>query len=243
MSQRYCLLGLALLASIPLAQADTTLTMKTTETGAPAASYVMTPEHVRIDTRAEPGSVVLYARQSDTITILDPERKTYVKLDPATRAQLRKRVEAIVEKLKQMPAEQRRMMSNAMGGILDSDRKGPALKATGESRTVAGYDCQVFEVMLPGGETYTVCNVEPKTLGISAAELTTLKRFMQALQESAGPLAQSFDRFIDQGIPVQSDTSGGKQTLDAISHDKVPEARFRIPDGYKEQTPMSAMGG
>lgn len=243
MSHRYCLLGLALLIAAPLAQADTTLSMKNTETGAPAASYAMTADHVRIDTRGEGGSVVLYDRKSDTITILNPERKAYVTLDPATRAKVRKKMEAIVEKLKQMPAEQRRMMSNAMGGILDADRKGPMLKPTGASRTVAGYDCKVFQVMLPGNENYTVCNVDPGKLGISDAELANMKRFMHALQESTGPLAQSFDQFIDHGIPVQSDTNDGKQTLDTVSHDTVPAASFRIPDDYKEQMPMSAMGG
>lgn len=242
MSYRHCLLGLGLLAAVSLAQADTTLSMKNTETGAPAASYAMTAEHIRIDTRGEDGSIVLYDRPSDTITILNTERKAYVKLDPATRAKVRKKVEAIVEKLKNMPPEQRRMMSNAMGGILDSDKQGPTLKSTGESRKVAGYDCDVFQVVLPGDDTYTVCNVAPDKLGISNAELATMKRFMHALQESTGPLAQSFDKFIDKGIPVQSETNDGKQTLDNVSHSAIPADTFKVPEGYKEQTPMSAMG-
>lgn len=228
-------------AAAGTAQADTTLTYQ----GASGAFTVdMRPGAVRIDDASRQWQ--LYKDDTKAIFSIDPNERTYTRLDRNTASVIRQRVDAlraqIENRVQQLPQEQRATARAAMlqsvPGLDTRDQK-IGLDRTGRNDTVAGVECEVVQVVRDGKPAETLCVATPKALGISKASfesVTSMFSLMQTLLAGTGFETAGLPYLSLSGMPVRfTDTNTGeRRQLVSVAHKDVSERRLSIPEDYVE---------
>ena len=243
------ILGLAggLLLATGSAVADTTLVFDVT--GQPQSTVRLVDGLVRMD--GGPAGWVLYRAAEDTAYMVNPDDKTYTRIDRDGIAMLGGQVNAaraqMEQELAKMPPEQRAMAEQMMArmlGKLDAPPKPPTPKATGESRKVGKVACDDYTYDKPNGQTDVLCVASAKALDVSSGEYDTVRKMYDMLSElsratgfaaAATPNMDTVD-----GLPILVTTDGApQQRLTSVSHDKIDRALYSLPAGYTERDPSS----
>ncbi|MEM1091735.1 MAG: DUF4412 domain-containing protein [Pseudomonadota bacterium] len=164
-------------------------------------------------------------------------------------ADMQKQVMAQMEQqLAALPASQRAQMKKMMSSMMPKmagEAKPRSYERTGESRKIAGYDCEVIEVYAGDSKSSEQCVTTAKELDIPEEDYAAVRGMMTFVQDLANSFGQMSDGVLDFGepgkdeIPVQYthyDPRMGTSTgqLKSVSHDDIDPLVFEIPDGYKE---------
>jgi hypothetical protein len=233
------LAGLSALSGI--AQADTTLTYQ----GASGEFTVdMRPGAVRIDDASPQWQ--LYEDDAEAIFSINPDERSYTRLDRNTAGTIRERVDSlraqIESRVQQLPPSQqataRAAMLQSVPGLDTRDQK-IGLDRTGRGDSVAGVACKVVQVVRDGKPAETLCVASPEALGISGTTFTSVESMfslMQTLLAGTGFETAGLPYLSLSGMPVRfTDTNSGEQRqLVDVAHKSLSDSRFTIPDGYIE---------
>lgn len=232
------------------AAADTTLTY----VGASGQTEVyITPDAVRID--GDGRGWQLYKRDDPAIVSVAPDDQTYTRLDKNTAGQIRHQMDAlrarIENRLQQIPKDRRAAARQAMADKvpgLNGESGSVGLDRTGATDRVDGISCNVFQIVRGGQPASKMCIASADALGLSDDSFDTVKSMFALLRdmlhgtglEGIGLPYQNLS-----GMPVrfEDSLSGERRELAAISHDKIPDSRFSIPDNFVEQKPQAPSVG
>lgn len=223
------------------AQADTTLTY---QSASGEFAVDMRPGAVRIDDASPQWQ--LYQEQAEAIFSIDPDEHSYTRLDRDTASIVRERVDSlraqIESRVQKLPVSQqataRAAMLQSVPGLDTRDQK-IGLDRTGRMDNVAGVSCEVVQVVRGGEPAETLCVATPKALGISDgtfASIESMFSLMQTLLAGTGFETAGLPYLSLKGMPVRfTDTSTGeRRQLVDVSHEKLSDTRFSLPDGYIE---------
>ena len=244
------LLGCALLCAAVVARADVTLLLNTRSAGIDGTETIFVAgERLRLETRqGDEHSAMIFDAASDTLTMLDDEERVYLDFNRESAEQLdRVRDQQVAALQKQfeaqlaaLPAEERAALERSLHADARPGSAQRRVERQGQTRTVAGFGCQVIEVYVEDDREQTHCVSGRETLGLSEAEYGTLMRMLAALERMAG---QDADATLDLGgFPVQTlEFAEGDEILTqlkSIQRGPVALDRFRVPAGYRRQEPL-----
>ena len=251
---RFATTTLALLAlAVSPAFADLTITSKVThDGGAPqtAMSYIAS-DHLRV---SQPdGNEVIVDPVAGSMTMLDGKKKTYwVMTRQDFDAMTQKMSEAMNSpEMKNLPPEVQAKMQAMMGGMLAVN-----VEKTGNSRKVAGYNCDEWTITIGQFSKTTECVTNDfKLPEQSWARYREFEDRMKSMMAAMGPMAKNMGPMMEQfkkikGFPVASSTSvsimgrnsSSTSEVTSVKEGPIDASVFQIPAGYtKVDNPMSKM--
>ena len=235
---------------VPAVQADATLTME--DVGGKMNSVFEVKGHMTRMSMPGQSDYLLYDAQRDVAIHVNTSNKQYMEID---RASLEKMAESAArvqkemapqiammhERLKNLPPDQRAMIEQQMGGMVDlgAMESKPVAKVTTVKRgsdEIAGFKCQRYDVMNDKEHVADVCVATDADAGMSKADFSTVKsamRFLRGMAESAQKMSAGMGgpqmSFGDiDGVPVSAkDLKNGREfRLVKVSDETLDEARF-----------------
>jgi len=229
-------IGVVLCAGSVLA--DTRIEFKTTEGTGDLTAFTIAQGKIRTD--GDKNTTVILDPGAGVMTVLDHGKKTFMKI---TRADLDALVKQLEDMMAQVPPEMRQMMAARMGGAGAAVVMAP----TGQSSTVAGKSCKIYQMTATGRVVSETCLAEVSAIDISAADRATLQAaaaWSKDLTDSFAktPIGSIGDSIPFKGglIPLRSTTiaaNGTRNTSEfaGVSTAAVTADTFAIPADYKEQ--------
>jgi hypothetical protein len=131
-------------------------------------------------------------------------------------------------------------MAEAMmgGGMMKKEPK-VENRNTGETRTISGYKCTKYLVIVDGQESSTVwASRDVKEFEVMRKDMEEFARRMKAMMPAGMGGAAGAMEGID-GFPIQTETSHGwKSVVTKIESRSTPESAFVAPSGYERQNLM-----
>lgn len=261
MDFKQTVLGVALLAAAAAAGADTTI-HTTNQFGGDTSQDAIKIAHgkMRVDSGSGGGFMIFDSAQR-TVTIVQPAEQSYTVM---TEENLKSMGNAVQQAMKQiesqlanMPPAQReqmrKMMEQQMGGMMGG--QGPAAKPeivqTGETKTVAGYECRVVRIMVQGASKGSACMTDYANLGIPAEDRKTIEamtEFSMALTEQFGDMMPAhMQAMAAQGYPVEYDSTVGgtaiSGSLESVETGALDAGLFQVPEGYTQKSMPNIPGG
>lgn len=188
---------------------------------------------------------VLFRPGEDGMIVIDREQRTWMRLAPGFAAEAQARMKAqLDEMLADMPPEQRAMIEAQMGDLMpgaDTEMPRMTVARTGQTDVVAGFDCDVAQIMFGADAEEIVCIAGADELGVSGADFSALTNAMQSMAELAsinpgGPPAADFSQL--RGIPVRTRALSDSSESELVSIDTsaIDASRFEVPAGFAEIT-------
>jgi len=239
-----CTLGVALATTSLLA--DTRIEYKTTEGAGDLSGFVIAQGKIRTD--ADKTTSVILDPGAGVMTVIDHSKKTFMKI---TKADIDAMIKQLEDMMASIPPEARQMMAGRMGGA--GAGAAVAMTPTGESATVAGKSCKIYNTTVGGKLVAESCLGEPSAIDLSAADRATMQAAMAWAKELTDSLAKTpFGRIGDSmpfktgGIPLRSTkiaSNGARSTSEftGVNNGAVAADTFTVPAGYKEE--KLGMGG
>lgn len=208
--------------------------------------------HGKMRSDADDNISMIMDPQAGTMTMIDHGQRTFTHM---TRADLERLGGALSSAMAQMeqamanlPPEVRSQMQGMAGGL-------PGMAAmpkmdvveTGQSGTVAGHRCHVYQTRMDGKTINETCMGSLSALdALSAADRAVLDGAFVMLQDLAeslaqGPMAQMIDLTgIQSGmIPLRlTNIENGRRAtseLSGIDTSALPADNFAVPAGYREE--------
>ncbi|MEO7773816.1 MAG: hypothetical protein ABIT36_11265 [Steroidobacteraceae bacterium] len=244
------------------------------------AGVVMQMEHRDLDGPTEkPDSHVFYFQngafrqeeigdgnfnvfRNQAMYTIDTKNRSYRKVDKAQMDKLGEQLGGLRSKLeaqmKNMPAEQRAAMEQAMGKIGVGTKKEPVItvRDTGRNETAAGIGCRVWELLTDGSKQSEVCLAAPGSI----PEGAEIVKSMREIGSFVGGLAATFggktatglwkQLQMLNGVPVitREFGSNGKaeseQRAVSVKSSVLPASLFEVPAGFTEKKiPGLSAGG
>ncbi len=198
--------------------------------------------------------VALFQPGRDAFLMVNHEDQTVMEVTPTFMSDMGAMMSAQMEQmLAGMSPEERALVEQSMPGMLSSGGMQPepmeaTSRRTGESDSVAGYDCDIYEltqqITTPFGVQTTselVCVATVSELGISRSDFDAMSNAMNAMVSMVGfdDASQTTMDFGELGgIPIRTvdKSSGILSELESLSTDAIDDAAFRVPDGYQRVT-------
>lgn len=233
--------------------ADTTVVYKQTS-GTQTSSNTMQIKDgkIRFSPPDQSNSYSLYDSTTGTITHVDSSRKHYLSMTEenmmgqANQARLQMEVmrQRMIEKMKDMPPEQRKQVEQMMNNHLSRVGKETATpkidqKKTSRIENIKGIQCTIYESYINEIKTSEVCMTEADKLGISDQDskaLMSMQAYMKRMQNAVGgnniPMAEL------KGIPLHTrlfaaDGSVKMETrLEKLSTDNISSMQMSIPADF-----------
>ncbi len=116
------------------------------------------------------------------------------------------------------------------------------VRPSGAREQVAGHTCQVYRIDLNNAHYADYCMADAAELGLSASDITQLKRSVDMAHDLLGRIGGSFASGVFAGarLPVKLVSyRGGKvigiSELKSVSTAKIAASEVAIPAGYREQ--------
>ena len=209
---------------------------------------------------SDAGSMV-FRSDAGEMTAIDHSRKEYFVLDEAALQGLAGQVnDAMAEMqaaLAELPPEQRamaeQMMKQRMGGAMNKPATPRELTKTGESETVNGYDCELYDVFESGRKTRDMCvtswsNIEggsafrDNMVGMAKFFEHMCDMFSQNGMDLMGSRSDVFSHMREiNGFPVRARNYDGagtvvdETTLVSSESQSFDATFFQAPEGYTAQ--------
>ncbi len=203
------------------------------------------------------GSISLL--KGETLTIIDPDDKTYWVMDRAAMQAMAARLGGAMAQMESqlagLPPEQRAMAETMMGSNLPG--KKPALKVEavdlGRTESVGGRSCRLWDLKINGAVRQRHCVVPYAALPGKEdfqALMKKLAAFMEQMREAMPQMEVEMDDAAMEklnGYPVLTrDFANGKpagteRRMTEWREEPVPAAQFAVPAGYKLRDPFAHM--
>lgn len=245
-------LALVLALALPTAAlADARIEFTATEGGgADLQSFQIGHGKMRSD--VEGNLSVLLDPGAGSMTLIDHGQRTYTRMTRADLEQLSGAVNSAMAQMEQalanLPPEVRSQMQG-MTGSLPGMGGMPSVEVveTGQSGTVAGHNCSVYQTRMSGKAVSETCMGSLSALAaLSAADRAVLDGAFAMMQELAeglaqGPMAQMIDLSTFQSgmIPLRmTDIENGRRAsseFTGIDTSALPADTFTVPAGYREE--------
>jgi hypothetical protein len=217
--------------------------------------------HMRAETHALGDSqAFVFDGAAQVARMLNLDKKTYMELTKAQMDELGSQMSAVMkqmeEQMKNLPPAQRAQMEQMMrGGMpgMPQANAAPLQYRPAGSDKVGQWSCSKYEGFRGAEKQMEICTVDPKVLGVNAADFEVTKQFaefMKALAPQVGDQITLFGTTESQGfsgVPVRRTTfSQGKpgvvSEIKEFRRDTFPASVFETPAGFSKQT-MPAIGG
>jgi len=213
--------------------------------------------HMRAETHSSGEAMAFtFDEGAQTARIINMDKKTYMELNRAFMQQTQQQLSQVQDQLKNLPPDQRAIIEQAMrgrGGPLGAPAGAAAAatknqyKQTGTDR-VGQWSCTKYEAYQGTQKVMELCTVDPKDLGVTAADFEVAKHlaeFLQGLMPQAANGLLVAGTTADQGfsgIPVRRRTfsNGSAETVSEIKEirdEAIPSAAWDVPAGFKRENP------
>jgi HPt (histidine-containing phosphotransfer) domain-containing protein len=235
-----------------------TLVQQETRDGKTSTNQIQLDKtHMRAETHSSGEAMAFtFDEGAQTARVMNIDKKTYIELNRAFMQQMQQQLTQFQEQLKNLPPEQRAILEQAMrgrGGALGAPAGATAAvakyqyKQTGTDRA-GQWSCTKYESYQGPQKVMELCTVDPKDLGVTAADFEVAKHLAEFLQ---GFLPQAANGILvagstaDQGfsgIPVRriSFSNGLAETVSEIKeirHEAIPSSAWEVPAGFKRENP------
>lgn len=218
-------------------------------------AVLMQPGAVRVEGAGVAGHFewMVYHGADNTLYAVNPKRKLVLALDEAGINRLEQRLNAkrarLRQQLKDMPAQKRRFVKSQVGGLLErSTEKGGGLrvKMTGKTTRVAGVICRTGRIMAHGRAVGAFCVASAEALGIEAAAFDAYQGLYRLINGLRSAMVGESDlpNFATLGgvpVRVRLEYSGAARTLQAVTHQPLPDGQFQIPEDYQLKQPADLL--
>lgn len=217
--------------------------------------YWVSDTGVRIHTRGPSGKTLIYRTLDDELITLDPSSREAIVLGRQDIQNLMQRIQRILEHLRQLPPEQRRMMKRTMGGMLTNVRDTEAIKIPKlvDTKPTTWRDRPARRGYLTAGDdtagTAILLNTPP--ISISKGERRSFRQFKGFFVDVlrlAGTVSESLD--LTEIINRSQSLLGERQfrlaefrsddttiTLIDWNREPVPVNFFSVPEDYTTRRP------
>jgi hypothetical protein len=254
-----CAALLIALASAQASGAGTLITTETRKLGVEAPRVQRT--EVRVDgdrLRVEPegsATTVIYRGDRRLVWLLNHEEKTFLQVDRGTTTAIAQNLkaanEALRERTRNLPPEQRQAIERMLDGTLGAPpAPEPAIttRDTGRRDRVRNIECAELEVLRGVERVAEVCIAEFEAAGITRATFDVVRELALFLRESVAAMAprvfeqdgmDALDSFQQvDGVPlrVRAFEEGKPATetmVTAIEPRSFVGADFELPEGYR----------
>lgn len=213
--------------------------------------------HMRAETHDNGrNNAVVYDATKQVVSVIDLTNKTYQEVNKSDLDQLKGQMDSAMaqmqEQLKNLPPQQRaavEQMMRARGGIPGVNPAAAAPKiqyrAAGSDK-VGQWACTKYEGYVGQQKTAEVCTVDPKDLGVTAADFDIarqLAEFMKSLAPAAANQILTIGKAEEQGfagVPVRNISYQNGQVestveLTEVRHTTFPASTFEIPAGFRKE--------
>jgi len=163
----------------------------------------------------------IYDSINNQLSHVDTAKKQYLTMDEKmieqqakqAKQQMDKMRQAMLDRMKDMPAEQRKQVEQMMNNHLsqvDKTQQPPKLdqKKTSRTETVSGIQCSVYEAYLKGIKHSELCMTEPDKMSINKEDAQTLvkmQKFMKHMQQIAQSMMGTSTATAElKGIPLHT---------------------------------------
>ncbi len=237
------LLGVCLLLSVAMLAFSQGLYWETTATGGPlgdkvnySKSYVM-PKMFK---HQGDKSIVIVRSDKEMVYTLNPEEKTYTEITFAEMEAWAKKASTrmdssratALEKMKNLPEEQRKRMEQMMGGLMQGQSKDAKVEVTntGEKKTVSGYPCTKYIVKQDGKDVSTLwVTREVKGFESVRKDWENLSKRLMSLNRMTA-MVEAYQKI--EGFPMETEVMQMTATVTKVEKKSVPASEFEIPAGY-----------
>jgi hypothetical protein len=227
----------------------------TTGTGAPQTNQIQIESNrMRAESTGPRGEkqVVIFDGTRQVLMMIDNEKKSYTELTQAEAEKFGSQMsDAMAQMQKQMaslPPEQRAQMEAIMKGRMGGAGGPGAARKTQYRRAgtdkVGNWTCDKYEGYDGAEKTSEVCTVDPKALGLTAADFAVSKQLVAFFRKVIPQMADqmftigSVEEQGFSGVPVRQTFSvGGRQITSEISEvtrQTFPDASYAAPVGYQK---------
>jgi|CXWL01.1.fsa_nt_gi hypothetical protein len=245
----------ALVLATP-AFAGITLKWDQTKASGETSEYTMQCEGKKatFKTSSKSSDSIIWDGDPQLLWTLKTDEKTYRRIDmKEMQARMGAGREQMAAAMANMPPEKRAQMEAMMAGRMGaaaappSPREPAKFTATGKKAKIGTWNCEWNQVST-GGSNYQACVVPWAAAKVSKDDLACFSSIADTMAGllrgmTGGPAQPQQDStMLDvhswPGVIVASERTGadGKQTmtLKSVSKGSVPEATFKVPEGYKE---------
>jgi hypothetical protein len=243
----WTLTALLFAAGAASASDDMTVVSKATRNGKPSGTTTtyLSGDHARMG--ESEGHETIIDLKAGTITTLDHNSKTYYTVT-------KKDMEEFNAKMReQMNSPEARKGMQAMQGMAAAMATSYEVKKTGETRKVAGFNCEEWAITMSTMSTMKECVTSE--VKYPAQTYEAFRSFGESMRGSSpfAPIAKSGESLSEKmkaikGFPVAtsmtSDIMGNKTTTESevveISHASLPASTWDVPAGFtKIENPMA----
>jgi len=190
--------------------------------------------------------VVIFDGARQVLLMIDDGNKTYTEMTKADAemlgAQMADAMAQIKKQLAGLPPEQRAKIEGMMTGRGSGAK--PQYRRAG-TETVGKWTCDKYERYDGDQKTGEVCTVDPKALGLTAADFAVSGQFVEFFKKVVPQMAdQAFaigtmEQQGFAGVPVKRTvTVAGSQITTEIadvSKQTFPDASYTVPAGYQKK--------
>ncbi|HYW92478.1 MAG TPA: hypothetical protein VFA95_08485 [Gammaproteobacteria bacterium] len=208
---------------------------------------------VRIDQSDNRTGYTLFDSRTGTMTMVMTGRRRYVRFNRESADRAREQMQQQMQaQLANAPPAQRDMLRQMMeqrNRSASAPTAPPKVSDTGRNATVSGIRCRLYRVLPQGGTPREICMASRATLRISRKDLHAIRTMASEGREIARHLGGdssrnfTFDPAQMPGFPVMErpaadDAATGTSRLQAIDHERLDPAMFRVPAGYTQRPLM-----
>jgi hypothetical protein len=246
----------------PLQAAEGFLMVEKTVTGtAPRTTQVqLERDRMRAEFTGPTGEslIIVFDGPQQVLRTISVDRKSYTEMTKADAdrigAQVTMARDAMKEKLAKLPPEQRAKMEammtklGVMGPLALADAiTRPEYRRAGSDK-VGKWTCDKYEGFRNGEKVAEVCAVEPKTLGLTAADFDISKQvsafFQKLLPQGEEQIVgigtletQGFDGIPLRRIRYQAGKTVMTSEVMEVTRQNFPASSYDVPAGFQKQIP------
>jgi len=207
------------------------------------------------------GSVVIVDAVARKMVMVNDRDKTFTEITEDDMKRMKGQLKAaraqMAERTKNMTPEQRAQMESMMGPaakqLLSGDSKPPQWKfePLGSKKTVNGFACEMYRVLLNGAVQEEDC-ISPWSAGlVDRAAFSALEKFAESMEDGVGAMRGAMPMFHQfPGLPITrvmispTGERSEEHQVKSISHAAIAASLFAVPAGYtKRELPQFGMGG
>ncbi len=209
-------------------------------------SYYM-PHMFKI-TMVDMGNTMIIRLDKKMVYDIDNNEKTYSEQTfDEWDAQMKKmgqkanaQMEELQKQMQNMPAEQRKMMEQMMGGQMPGKNKDAKIEVTktGETRKIAGLGCTKYSVTKDGKEALALwVTKDLKSFDKMRKDMQDFSSRMMASDfQGAKGLVEAVNKV--DGFPMETDMQGGiKVEVTKVERKDIASNEFEVPAGYTKVKP------
>lgn len=227
--------------------------------GLPAATVYVRDGQIRLEPRDEAGQFALFAERSQSLVVVDQQRRQYIDVTPAALARVRaatglaqQALEVLRGPLDSLPAEQRRSLEDQLAALGLPSASAPTSSAapvlapvSSGRREVSGIPCSLFDITQASRQVAEICIADPRNLGLPAQDAATLKGFVtyasglarQAVGNGRGFQGEAVLLAVTDidGVPIaaREHEGGASAWVARVSQEPVSPELFRVPPDYR----------